>query len=61
MKYTFYIKYTDSNTTVKEHYNKKSLMKERFKELCRAGAFKEIKCFWLEQDSKPEERKRYNF
>lgn len=61
MKYTFYIKYKDNSATIKEHYNKKSLMQERFKELCRMGVFKEIKCFWLEQDSKPEERKRYDF
>lgn len=61
MKFTFYIKYKDSSATVQEKYNKKSLADKRFNELMKAGKENEIKCFWFEQDSKPEERKKFKF
>lgn len=61
MNYTFIIKYKTGKTT-KEHYNKKIDFCIRQAQLLFLGKEeKTIKCFWVWQDSKPEERKRFNF
>lgn len=61
MKFTFYIKHKQSYATVIEKYNKKSLADKRFNELMKNGKEEDVKCFWVWQDSKPEERKRFDF
>lgn len=60
MKYTIIIK-NNNGVQIKEHYNKKHIAEEREKELFKLGNFKEIKCFWIWADNKPQERKRIDF
>ena len=60
MKYTIVIK-DKSGAQIKEHYNKKSAADQREKELAKMGHFKEIKCFWIWADNRPEERRRIDF